>query len=339
LPVESRIVSVAVSVANGAIDFHGVPISLSYEPFARDAFRPLFEGFERCERGPEALQVILGTSAQPIAAPTSADWKPTFCHGLIQGYSRGGAHLLSDGSSRIEVSPRAGRISGEIFQSDEVLVAGMQHVALSLVLRERGIFDLHAATACSETRALVLIGDSGAGKTTLLVTLLELGCDFLGDDRLMMRVDSNEVELLAYPREFHLSAQTVALISRPVSHLRHPARALAGKQSVEPLRVWPERFRRSWRGRTSLLLPHIEPGEQSRVRRTSAAEAFGKLLSSSATVVVEAIEGGQQQLHALKLLADTADAYDVALGNDLLSNPVRTARRLLDELETLALAQ
>jgi lambda repressor-like predicted transcriptional regulator len=324
------------AVDQGAIDFHGVPITLSYEPFARDAFRPLFAGFERLPHAEHGLHVELRSSRRILNETPPLDWRPTFCHGLVQGYTLDGAHVLSDGQSKLEVFPRLGRMFGEVFEGAETdLSAGMQHIALSLLLRERGIFDLHAATACTESRALVLIGDSGAGKTTLLLSLMELGCDFLGDDRLLFRVRSNGTELLAYPREFHLSPATLELVSRPIERLPG-TQPIAGKFSVEPLKVWPERFRRSWVGPISLVLPQIEDCPTSSLRRVSAAEAFGKLLSSSATVVVEAIESRAEQMRALKALADRADAYEVTLGSDLLSQPVETARRLLASLESLA---
>jgi len=322
--------------ATATVDFHGIPITLSYEPFARDAFTALFAGFERQVLAGDELRVELRSSATPIDQTPPADFRPTFCHGLVQGYSRAGAHVLSDGQSQLEVFPRLGRMSGAVFegaQSD--LSAGMQHIALSLLLRERGIFDVHAATACTDTRALVILGDSGAGKTTLLLSLMELGCDFLGDDRLLFRSLNEGIELLAYPRAFHLSPATLQSLGTSLAPLADKP-AIAGKYALEPLELWPEHFRRSWCGSMSLLLPQVEDRAVTSVRRATAAEAFGKLLSSSATVVVEAIDNRPEQLRALKVLADSADAYELRLGADLLTQPGATARRILDAIQALA---
>jgi hypothetical protein len=327
---------VATAVGHGTVDFHGVPIMLSYEPFEGDAFNALFAGFQRRAAAPDGLQVELRTTPRATEAGVSLDWRATFCHGLVQGYSRDGAHVLSDGESRISVSPSLGRMQGEIFQHARTdLAGGMQHIGLSLLLRERGIFDLHAATACTKSRALALIGDSGAGKTTLLLSLMGVGCDFLGDDRLLFRAVRGGTELLAYPREFHLSPSTLKLVDRPIADSNLEA-AVGGKYSIEPLKVWPERFRQSWRGPIGLILPHIGKENETRVRRATAAEAFGKLLSSSAAVVVEAIGNRPEQLHALQALANVAEAYDVVLGSDLLSRPAETARRILLEIDSLA---
>ena len=328
--------SLSTGVESDAIDFHGIPITLSYEPFANDAFRRLFAGFGHGTGTNAGLRVELGTSSKPTEAGLSSEWRATFCHGLVQGYSRDGAHVLSDGMSRIEVSPELGKMSGQIFDgAHSSLSAGMQHIALSLLLRERGIFDLHAATACTSERAFVLLGDSGAGKTTFLLTLMGIGCGFLGDDRLLFRSREGKSELLAYPREFHLSPNTLQLVNQSIVELSDEPPP-GGKYSVEALKIWPEQFRRSWRGSISLILPQVADQAESLVRRASAAEAFGKLLASSATVVVDAIGSRHEQLRALKTLADSADAYDLALGADLLSRPAETARRILDEIDSLA---
>jgi len=318
-----------------AIDFHGIPITLSYEPFAGDAFTTLFAGFDYSALTTKPLRVELHSSPTPVYATLAPEWSPTFCHGLVQGYSRDGAHVLSDGESQLEVFPRSGRMSGAIFERAQPdLFAGMQHIALSLLLRERGIFDLHAATACSDQRAWVILGDSGAGKTTLLLSLMELGCDFLGDDRLLFRTRSERTELLAYPRAFHASQAALQIVGK--SPAQTGAKAVAGKYAIEPLEHWPQRFRRSYLGPLDLILPQIEDRALTSVERATPAEAFGKLLSSSATVAVEAIDRRAEQMQALKALADSADAYDVRLGRDLLTQPSATARRILDAMRALA---
>ena len=329
-----------MTIANterACVDFHGVPIARDYEPFEGDAFDSLLQGFPRCRSVEGQLRIRLRVASEPIRAAPAADWLPTFCHGLIQGYSQGGAHLLGDGQSQLEVLPSEARLSGQLFEPGRELFNGMQHIGLSLLLRERGIFDLHAATACTERQALVLLGDSGAGKTTLLLCLMASGCSFLGDDRLLFRAAQGQPELLAYPREFHLTARTLQLVaSTPPSSRREPR--VDGKYALQPLTHWPERFRRSWRGPISLLVPRIDSVPTSSVRRATAAEAFGHLLSSSAAVAIEAIDRRTEQLDALRVLANSAHAYSVSLGTDLLREPERTARALLSQIDALASA-
>lgn len=317
-------------VDSACIDFHGIPIELGYEPFGGDAFASLFAGFSQQAQPSNPLTIELARATAPCCDPVGAEWLPTFCHGLMQGYTCDGVHVLSDGRSRLEVFPRLGRMQGRLFDRDMLeLSSGMQHIALSLLLRERGVFDAHAATACSGDRALVVLGDSGAGKTTLLLAFMELGCGFLGDDRLLFRKESEGVELLAYPREFHLTARTVRAFPKLSARLDTQPR-IDGKFGVAPLVHWPAQFRRTWRGPLSLLLPHIEDRATTMVRPVNAAEAFGKLLAASAAVAVDGIERREEQLASLSALANSATSFDVALGADLLTESSATAQRILD---------
>lgn len=326
---------VATALDGACIDFHGVPIDLRYSPFRSDAFSALFAGFARRPVEQGALRVELSSTEEPCTETLSEEWRPTFFHGLVQVYSNDGLHVLSDGESRLEVFPSAGRLSGKLFEgSTSQLSSGMQHIALSLLLRERGVFDAHAATACTNSRAYVLLGDSGAGKTTLLLALMGLGCDFLGDDRLLFRMRASNIELLAYPREFHVGPKTMKLLSNmPLDNVSPRS---DGKYPLQPLDFWPERFRKSWLGPISILLPHVDERAKTSVRKATAAEAFGELLSSSATVVVETFEGRSEHLRALREFADASEAYYVVLGGDLLLDPTGTMRGLLNMIENLA---
>jgi hypothetical protein len=317
----------------GTVDFHGVPISLDYAPFDGDAFRSLFASFER--RGPsaEGVHIDLNMLPRADAALVSSGWDATFCHGVVQGYSRDGEHLLEAFESRIEVKPRLGSMVGRLVEgTPPELIRGMQHIALALLLREASIFDLHAATACTNERGLVVVGDSGSGKTTLLLALLEAGLNYLGDDRLLFRTTPETVELLGYPREFHLSRTSARLVSKRLPDAPSELSA-QGKYSLDPRAIWPGRFVKAFIGQVVLLLPRIVARPTSRVQRANGAEAFGRLLSSSASVVVEALDYREQQLNALKLLANTTRAFELELGTDLLARPAETARLLLTEID------
>lgn len=328
--------TIANSAKGNCIDFHGIPIELSYVPFARDAFDAVFAGFGRRSATKDALRLELSSTLEACTEPPTSDWRPTFFYGLVQAYSKGDAHVLSDGESRLEVFPRLGCLSGRLFDGEKAqLAAGMQHIGLSLLLRERGVFDAHAAVACTKERAFVILGDSGAGKTTLLLALMTLGCDFLGDDRLLFRASDAGIELLAYPREFHVTPKTMRLLPGLAAGLKHSARA-DGKYPLRPLEFWPERLRKSWIGPISILMPRVAEQRTTSVRRATAAEAFGTLLSSSASVMVETFEHRDAHLRMLREFADVASACEVTLGHDLLSDAETTARRLLRAVEGLA---
>src|SRR5205085_5847271 len=119
-------------------------------------------------------------------------------------------HQLFDGSSLLDIDASRGLLRGALKAPPlSELASGMLHVALCLLLREHGLFDAHAAVACLEDRALFVTGDAGSGKTTTLLALLRAGATYLGDDRVLLRNAPAGVELLGYPRDFHLTLETL----------------------------------------------------------------------------------------------------------------------------------
>ncbi|HEY4157337.1 MAG TPA: hypothetical protein VGM29_04535, partial [Polyangiaceae bacterium] len=283
------------------IDFHGIPIELAYAPLSEDAFGTLFAPFPRIGRMSGALRIELATTEIACAGPSDA-FRPCFFYGVAQGYARGDCYALYDGQSLINVEPVAGRMSGTLFRPDPAAVsAGMQHIALSLLLRERSIFDAHAAVACDDDRAFLLVGDSGSGKTTTLLGLLDAGFKFLGDDRVLLRPQDGLPELLAYPREFHVTPKTLAaLATQPDAQT--PLHQ-DGRFRIGPLEQWSASFRRSWNGPMTLIFPEVVNDPSSHLCRVSPAESFGHLLASSAAVALPTTRYADEQMGVLKDIA------------------------------------
>lgn len=314
-------------------DFHGLLVRCAYRRFAGDGFTPLFDEFavDPARDAERALLLELRATSERERPPDSSGWTPTFCYGRAQGYSAPGKHRLSDGKSWIDVDAARSRLSGVLFEPERSnITSGMQHVALSLLLRGTGAFELHAAGAWSEDRAFVVLGDAGAGKTSTLLALLSAGAEYMGDDRLLLRALGGAIELLAYPREFHISARTLEFHPQLSADDVRPW--IDGKVRLNPIRSWPGRLRRRFSGPTVLLAPRIVECSTTSIRRLSGAEAFGALLTSSATVAVEALPHRTAQLALLTQLANEASAFELLLGRDFLTAPARAASLLLASL-------
>jgi len=205
----------------------------------------------------------------------------------------------------------------------------MLQVAFCLLLREQGLFDAHAAVACMGDRALFVIGDAGSGKTTTLLALLQAGATYLGDDRVLLRSAPAGVELLGYPRDFHLTQQT--LLAYPQLQVEGDAPAtIDGKLRLDPRSAFPERFRVAFQGNITLLLPTIQAQAATTLVPLGAADALGGLLTSSATVALEVLPHREAQLALLTRLANTASAFELRLGRDLLSTPEAGGTRLVE---------
>jgi hypothetical protein len=314
------------------IDFHGIAVELAYPSFEEDAFTALFSAFPRAEpkSSAHAISIALGVTDQPSEAP-GPGWVPSFFYGVAQGFACGDQYLIWDGRSAIHVDIAGKRIAGALRLPDPHLTAsGMQHVALSLLLRRLGTFDLHAAGASDGQRTLLIVGDSGAGKTTVVLSLLGAGCSFLGDDRVLIREQHARLEVLGYPREFHVSPQTLHALG-----LAAPEQAAAtdGKYRIDPLSYWPRGFRASSAGPLTVLLPRIADQRKSALRRVPSAETFGRLLGSSAHVALPTLGNTEQQLQLLKSIADSAVAWELELGADSLETPHSLAELILRETE------
>lgn len=309
-------------------DFHGIPVDLAYPDIAGDPLRPLLAPFDSIgdEAGP-ALKIVLEASSGRRPFQVESGWTPTFCHGLAQGYTGYARHLLTDGVSWVEVAPREARLSGQVAVPVTEVPSGMLHVAFCILLRERGVFEIHAAVACVRDKALVIIGDAGAGKTTTLLALLRAGASFLGDDRALVRASDDDVELLAYPREFHVTPRTLRAFPE-LDDGATPA-SIDGKFRINARERNQDLFRRSFKGELILLAPLVCSAATTCVSRLPVADALGRLLGASASVALEVLPHRDEQLQLLTRLANSAVAYEVQLGADMLSNPEHAARRLL----------
>lgn len=311
-------------------NFHGISIDLAYDAIPGDPLRALLEAFPETAR-PGQLTLELSPAAT-IPGIAEDEWTPTFCHGLAQGYTRGDEHLLSDGGSLVEVRPRSGQLQATVRVPVTELASGMLHVGFCLLLREYGVFDAHAATALWKHRTLVVLGDAGAGKTTTLLGLMAAGASYLGDDRVLIRSYAGGVELLGYPRDFHLAPQTL----RAHSYLGdRPAAAIDGKVRVAPRRAFPGRFSTRAAGPVVFLAPRVVDQATTSLARLDSAEAFGLLLAASAGVALEVLPHRSQQLELLRQLASGSTAVELRLGRDFLEQPARAGARVLEELAVM----
>jgi hypothetical protein len=271
--------------------------------------------------GPPDLVLSL---ARAPASPAPAG-PCRFFHGVVRCHASGDDLIVWDGASRARVVAGGARIEVEV--ADATL--GDPHrfsqvfllVALVLALRWRGLFHLHAgALVAPGGRGVLVAGGAGAGKSTLTVALLEQGCDYLGDDAVLLRAGGGAASVLALPRPFHLGERTAAAFPR-LRALLGAALAAGDKRRLDPAAAWPGRARLAMGPPALILLPEVAPAGPTTTEPVAPAEALGALLESSALVAIDALPGARAQLDALRRLVDGAPALRVRLGRDLLDRP------------------
>jgi hypothetical protein len=201
--------------------------------------------------------------------------------------------------------------------------------ALLLALRAYSIFDLHAAAAVAPELTVIAVGAPASGKTTLCAALLEAGCHYLGDDRLLLRQLDGVPELLSFPAPFRLTAATARAFPRLEPWLSSDL--ATGKRELDLERAFPARHAARATGRRCLLFPERAPSSELSVLGPS--ESLGRLIAQSASLVVAGHPAPKAQLAALRALAQGSLTLRARLGPEWLTNPAGAALMLLEQLE------
>jgi hypothetical protein len=206
--------------------------------------------------------------------------------------------------------------------------------ALLIALRRIGVYGLHAAAVCTDASALVLIGDSGAGKSTTTTALVSAGCRYLGDDALLIRERSGDVELLAYSPWFRLTDQVVPSFATLRDHLSKHERD--DKWRLDASSAFPDRHVADWHGPKTLLFLEHSSRSRSVLSPVTLAEATGLLISQSGALGLGCHPNPRQHLDLLARLASRAQIARLELGSEWLENPTSAARGLIEQANALS---
>ena len=200
--------------------------------------------------------------------------------------------------------------------------------ALLIALRINGVHSLHAAALCVDGRALVLVGDSGAGKSTTATALASAGCAYLGDDGVLLREQSGDVELLAYGPTFRLTDHVL----RSFSSLKPFLSKLTTdtKWQLDASAAFPGRYLTRWLGPTTLLFLGRSAHRKSTLSSLTLAEATGLLIAQSNGLSLDCHPDPRRHLALLALLARRAHVARLELGTEWLEDPPLAARGLIE---------
>lgn len=271
----------------------------------------------------------------PAAGPPSSEGEPAFFHGVVQARAVAGALVLSDGASTARVAADGARVDLSVAPASLADRHTFEHVlalvALVVALRHRGLFHLHAAAlALPDGRAALVAGGAGAGKSTLTLALLEHGLAYLGDDAAFLAAGPAGVQVLSFPRPFHVAPQTARMIPRllPLLGDRY---AVGDKRRLDPRVAFPGRERATAGPPALVLLPEVSGRPRTEAEEVPSAVALGALIESSALVMVDGLPGADRQLALLAAVAEGARCIKATLGRDLLERPADVASALLAE--------
>jgi hypothetical protein len=283
--------------------------------------------------GPGAAGILFAARGAPGPLPVSGTGPAVFVHPPVRGARDGDTLVVGDASATFAIRPGGARVDATL--APEALVPGAARdlvqalhvpIALAFALRHHGVFHLHAAALADGDRALLVAGDAVAGKTTLAVALLEAGLAALCDDAAYLAEVGGALRVQGVARAFHLRPATLRAFPR-VAGLAGPADG-EGRRDLDPAAAWGAP-RREPLLPAALLFPLIAGRVDTAVERLAPADALGHLVEASALLVVDGAARAGEHLALLGRLASEAPAYRVALGEDLLREPVRVARDVL----------
>jgi hypothetical protein len=191
------------------------------------------------------------------------------------------------------------------------------------LLKRRGLYNVHAAAAAIDGRAILLAGPSGSGKSTLALACARAEMPLMGDDMVFLARGPDGVRVHAFPDELDVAAPTAELFPGLGS--------LAG--APEPgwpkHRVRPEALFGTPVADTAtpavIVLPTVAGTKRSALEAIAPGEA---LVALAPNVLLTAPAASQAHLDAIGELVRASRCYRLATGRDL-DHAVRLLRDLV----------
>ena len=200
-------------------DVHGVRTRTeSNSPEIIRALTNFLRAFPGKETSEPDIRVFLFTvdsldesMAVPDSAPLLYDW------GKVKIRNEGPlryqqvdtrAIVVADVEERVVV----GFAQEELLQTDWLITNLFFYPLWAQLLKECGLFPLHAAGLVRKGRSCLFLGRSGSGKSTLTLHLVRNSYGLLSDDTVFLRESGGTVEALSFPEEINVSEQTIELI-------------------------------------------------------------------------------------------------------------------------------
>ena len=291
-------------------------------------------GFTPSATAPGACPVALDflTSEPAFSIPSAASQEARF--GGVTAWESGRELYLGTGASIARLDPRSGtaevaiesssRVRSENLEDDPATLVGL---TLTILLRHRELYGLHAGALAREGTGCLFIADGGCGKSTMSLNLVQQGWDYVSDDFIFLRPSGGRVEASGLRRNLCMDREATRDYPGLLGRWRDRPFSGAPKRWLEMNALYPRQVKESCVPRV-LLFPEIVPEPRSRLRpMTNKAEILGRLMHQSPLLVLES-RMSSRHLEVLKRLLLQSRCYRLLAGRDLKEPSTRIANLL-----------
>lgn len=235
---------------------------------------------------------------------------------------RVGGQLVADfhQQGRVCIDHARGRAEGHLISPDAMhpdIYTVYFHVALSELLRQAGLYSVHATALAKNGRGVLIPGASGRGKTTCCIALLRAGYRYLSDDHPLIREDPSGIELLCFPEKIDVTCRTIELFPE-LREARNDLRQGIQKRYFHVDEFYPQAVIDASRP-SVIVIPEINAEPRSRLMDLPKAKALEEMLTHGLLVFDKEIAAGQFDTYCR--LVDGVDCYRLSFGKDVLELP------------------
>lgn len=203
-------------------------------------------------------------------------------------------------------------------------------LSLTILLRARGWFPLHAAGLARGERGAVLPAHSGSGKSTAALSLVRSGWDYLSDDTLLLKPENGRIRAYSFRRNFCVDPGAAAHFPELEEKEWPPSLSDASKWEVDVDQLYPGQSVSACTPRL-VVLPEISGATESSIEPVGTKSALEELISHGAFFLASGPDVADRHLDALRELIAQCRTYRLRAGVDVLEEP-DTLHRLLAPL-------
>lgn len=287
-----------------------------------DVVKTFFSGYSFKHKGNKKPDVHINIYSQKKSILPSIEEKTTlFTYGRIKGYRLNkDTLLLTDNTTFVFVDEHTKTADAYIDMS--ILNRGTEFVSIFLtlslieLLRQKGLYYLHASALKKGRQAILLCGMGMSGKTTLSLGFISRGFLLCSDDAVFLNYKANRIQAFGFKKDIHVTKQTLMLYKYLLKDIKPPVppfkKALIPYKRFETVSsIIPNTI--IFLQRTNSLNTNIIPIEKT--------QAMSLLIPQSLMLFFKK-EIANNHINILKALIYQSKTYFCACGKDLLNDPL-----------------